>query len=158
MCQLLSSGRLLKSLRQQHQHQRALIAFSKILQDLIALTLLAVGRLGPDTMCCGENWSADISCYPGYTSCCYDMLGCFGVEATMQTMWDYAVGLTAPRAPAPRDGVWMVQGHWQYDPEAWAKGQVHSSSICLDEHRSGVNAGIAVSSLVPPQTCAPHGL
>ena len=33
--------------------------------------------------------------------------------------------------------------HWQYDHEAWAKGQAHSSSICLDEDRSGVNAGIA---------------
>lgn len=99
--------------------------------------------IGPGTMCCGENWSPDISCYPGDTSCCYDTLGCSGVESTVQTMWDYAAGLTAPRTPVPHDGLWMVQGHWQYDHEAWAKGQAHSSSICLDEDRSGVNAGIA---------------
>ena len=61
----------------------------------------------------------------------------------MQTMWDYATGLAGVVSPMPQDGMWMVQGHWQYSPEVWTKGGIHGSSIVLDEQRAGVNAGIA---------------
>lgn len=98
--------------------------------------------LGPDVMI--ENWEPSVACYPGLTDCCYStQLSCFGADAVMKLMWDYADGLTQRREPVPHDGMWMVQGHWQYDPEQWTKGQLHGSSLVLDEQRSAVNAGIA---------------
>jgi hypothetical protein len=65
-------------------------------------------RIGPGTMCCGENWSADISCYNGLHELLLRRARLLRRRGHRAGVWDYAAALTAPRAAAPRDGVWIA--------------------------------------------------
>eukprot|EP01051_Picozoa_sp_SAG22_P013969 SAG22_NODE_1631_length_3936_cov_2.342716_2_plen_166_part_00 len=128
----------------------------------LALAPTGVLGIGPQTVCCGENWDPAVNCYPTNSACCYaPALGardrsCAGgpaaAQGVMDKMWGYASKLTnrsrsrggnggggdqeSAASAGADDGMWMVQAHWQYDTTQWARGTRRGSSILSDETRA----------------------
>ena len=144
------------------QEQRCVDATSELLHDMGISTLSdcaplksltvegakQVGRIedGGSLLaiagCVNENYDEHVNCY-GFMDkvlpyCCYGM--------RQETAWDKFeayLNNTAGQASTAVDNLWMLQSHWQSDAVSIPLGDLHRSSVLLDESRAGVNKWLA---------------